>query len=652
MGTQYFIGIHFRVEENMQNKFHKTMNTIKRILAIPILLALIFSLAAPPSLAADQPVRTEGISSLGVVQQWSLVSPDANVLDEFGYSVAIDGNTAVIGARNADPNLGDGPIEDAGAAYVYVYNGKTWLLDSMLTAKNPSEGDTFGVSVAISGNTILVGATGVNVEAKNKDDDVFKDVGAAYIFSRSSGSWVQQAKLTASDWAEEDSFGSNVAIYKNTAVVSAETKDLGPLVDAGAVYVFYGSGKNWKQQAKLLPESFTDIWLGDYFGTSISIYGDLIAVGATQFDLTGESGSGKAYIFKRTGKIWKQEARLEAEEGRRGDAFGNSISIYGRSVVIGAHHADPDLGAGRITSAGEAFVFTDDGNEWKETATISAYDGLPFDQFGQAVDMYGDTIVVGADGATQAGNSAAGAVYVFKKSNGDWNLQTRAVTDPTSEDDLFGKSVGVYGNWFVVGASGRDPNKRTRAGEAFLNLLGPVQLPATGFAPARISVVAAQPDNLAYHDLSQLVQGAGEMVLEIPAQNVKMPIVGVPKVGSGWDVRWLESEAGYLEGTAFPTWMGNTGLVGHAVLSNGEPGPFAGLSSLRFGDPVYIHAWGQRYTYEVRESSLAKPDQLEVLKHEDLGWLTLITCQGFDELSGKYRWRRVVRAVLLGVTKE
>jgi LPXTG-site transpeptidase (sortase) family protein len=285
-------------------------------------------------------------------------------------------------------------------------------------------------------------------------------------------------------------------------------------------------------------------------------------------------------------------------------------------------------------------------------ATISAYDGLPFDQFGQAVDMYGDTIVVGADGATQAGNSAAGAVYVFKKSNGAWNLQTRAVTDPTSEDDLFGKSVGVYGNWFVVGASGRDPNRRTRAGEAFLNLLGPVQLPATGFAPSRNSVVSLQPANLAYHDLSQLVQGAGEMVLEIPALKVKMPIVGVPKVGSGWDVRWLEAEAGYLEGTAFPTWMGNTGLVGHAVLSDGKPGPFAGLTSLRFGDTVYIHAWGQKYTYEVRQSSLAKPEELDVLKHEDLGWLTLITCQGFDELTGKYHWRRVVRAVLLGVTEE
>ena len=617
----------------------------KRIFTIPVLIALALSLAAP-GLAAVQPANRD-LSSLGVVQQWTLSAPEPSILDEFGYAVAIDGNTAVIGARNADPNLGDGSIDGAGAAYVYIHNGRGWVLDATLAAKDASEGDTFGVSVAISGNTIIVGATGVDLEDEEADDDdkddEFKDAGAAYVFSRGGGAWVQQVKLTADDPDDEDSFGSAVAISKGTAVVAAETKDLSfmpgtTLFDVGAAYVFYGSGKNWKQKAKLLPP---DPWLGDYFGTSVAVYGDLVAVGATQFDPVEESGPGKVILYHRNGGLWSQEAYLEAENGRAGDAFGNSVAIYGSTVVVGAHHSDPRLGGGRVTSGGQAHVFTDNGDEWEETVLVAPGGGV-FDQFGQSVDIYGDTIVVGADGATQAGEPSAGAVYVFKKANGEWTMQTRAVTEPAREDDLFGKSVGVYGNWVVAGASGRDPNNKTRAGEAFLNLLGSVQLPATGFAPGVQTSLPAQPAGLAYQD-------TGAMTLEIPSLDVRMEIVGVPQSGDGWDVRWLEGRAGYLEGTAFPTWQGNTGLAGHAVLPEGQPGPFARLNTLAYGDRVIIHAWGQRYIYEVQDNSMVAPDQLEVLNHEDLDWVTLITCQSFDPVSGKYRWRRVVRAVLVDV---
>jgi LPXTG-site transpeptidase (sortase) family protein len=606
-----------------------------------MLVALLFAMAAPPGLAAIQPA-TPGLPTLGVIQQWSVSAPDANPLDEFGYTVAIDGNTAVIGARNADPDLGGGSIEGAGAAYVYVHDGKTWVLDAKLTAKDPSPRDTFGVSVAISGNTILIGATGVDLpdEDDDEEDGQLKEAGAAYVFARISGEWVQQAILTAADRAEDDSFGSAVALYKNTAVVAAESKDLFSLVDVGAAYVFYNSGgKNWKQQAKLLPP---DPWLGDNFGASVAVHGNLVAVGATQLDPTDVSGPGKVILFKRDGVTWTQEAYLEEENGRSGDAFGNSVDIYGRTVVVGATRADPRSGTGRITSAGAAYVYTDNGNEWVETAALTAPYGLPFDQFGQSVGIYGDTIVIGADGATQAGNTRAGAVYVFKKSGSEWNMQTRAVTDPAGEGDLFGKSVGVSGNWFVVGASGRHPDAKSHAGEAFLSLLGAVQLPAAGFAPGVQTQLPVQPESLAYQD-------SGALQLEIPALGVQMPITGVPQSGAGWDVRWLGDQAGYLEGTAFPTWEGNTGIAGHTVLADGGPGPFARLYTLGWGDPVIIHAWGKRYIYEVRETSLVKPEALAVLKHEELDWVTLITCQDFDPSSGAYRWRRVVRAVLVSV---
>ncbi len=180
-----------------------TVTSFKRICAIGMALALALGSVVPAGLAANQPAASSGLPTLGVVQQWSLSAPDAGYQDQFGYAVAIDGNTAVIGARNADPDLGGGPVQDAGAAYVYTYNGKTWVLDARLTAKDAEPGDTFGVSVAINGSRIVVGATGVDLENHNKKGDELKDAGAAYIFTRSGGSWAQQAKLTADDYAEE-----------------------------------------------------------------------------------------------------------------------------------------------------------------------------------------------------------------------------------------------------------------------------------------------------------------------------------------------------------------------------------------------------------------------------------------------------------------
>jgi LPXTG-site transpeptidase (sortase) family protein len=624
------------------NRYH--IPFLKRVLSFLLAIIWILCEAVPAAWAARTSSRLaatgDSIPTLGVVQQWSLSEPAPGFQDQFGYSVAIDGNTAVIGARNADLEMGTGLIQDAGAAYVYIYNGKTWLLQARLVAKNASAGDTFGVSVAISGDRILVGATGVDLTDPGEKGGELENAGAAYIFTRSGSVWSQQAQLTAADPAEEDSFGSSVALERGTAVVAAETKSLPPLINLGAVYVFYNiAGKTWKEQAKLLP---SDPYLGDYFGSSVAIEGDRIAVGAIQTPPLGQSGPGKAFVFKRSGTKWSLETRLKAEGGRSGDSFGSAIALYGSTLVIGAPYADPEQGGGRVTSAGVAYVFNRSGSTWNESARLAASDAGVFNHFGGSLSIDRNLIVVGAQGATQAGNSRSGAVYLFKKIQNTWTSQTRAVTDPTQQDDLFGKSVALSGDWFVVGASGRNPEAVTGAGQAYLNKLGTVQLPDTGFAPGVRTLLPAQPTDLVY-------QGYSGMLLEIPALQTSLAVVGVPKSGNGWDVRWLGKQAGYLEGTAFPTWQGNTGLAAHSILEDGSPGPFANLGLLHWGDEVILHAWGQRYIYEVRQNSLTSPAQLTALKHEDLDWITLITCQGYDEEAGAYRWRRVVRAVLVAV---
>ena len=164
-------------------------------------------------------------------------------------------------------------------------------------------------------------------------------------------------------------------------------------------------------------------------------------------------------------------------------------------------------------------------------------------------------------------------------------------------------------------------------------------LPATGFTPRHSTILPIQPNTKTYTDL-------GDLWLEIPLLQVEIPIVGVPLVGNAWDVSWLGDQAGWLNGTAFPTHAGNSVISAHVYDASGNPGPFVRLNSLVWGDQVIVHAFGQEYVYSVRESVLARPGEVSsVIRYEEYPWLTLITCQGYDEVSNTYRTRVVVRAV-------
>ena len=168
-------------------------------------------------------------------------------------------------------------------------------------------------------------------------------------------------------------------------------------------------------------------------------------------------------------------------------------------------------------------------------------------------------------------------------------------------------------------------------------------LPQTGFAPGIITQVGQQPASLAYQDM-------GGLTLEIPSLGIYAPIVGVPRTPAGWDLSWLGSQAGWLEGTSFPTWAGNSVLTAHVADSNGQPGLFANLGKLSYDKEIIIQAWGQRYVYQVRSvKSQVKPDDVSAFKHEDYPYLTLVTCKGYDEKSNTYRWRVVVQAVQVRV---
>ncbi len=170
-----------------------------------------------------------------------------------------------------------------------------------------------------------------------------------------------------------------------------------------------------------------------------------------------------------------------------------------------------------------------------------------------------------------------------------------------------------------------------------------LQLPATGFVPNQVAILPEQPLNKAYPDL-------GDLWLEIPKLELNIPIVGVPLIDNKWDVSWLGDQAGWLNGTAFPTRGGNSILAAHVYDSSGNPGPFVKLSTLGWGDQIFIHAFNQKYEYSVQELMLVGPGAISsVIRHEEFPWLTLITCQGYDEASGSYQSRVVVRAVQVAI---
>jgi LPXTG-site transpeptidase (sortase) family protein len=224
-------------------------------------------------------------------------------------------------------------------------------------------------------------------------------------------------------------------------------------------------------------------------------------------------------------------------------------------------------------------------------------------------------------------------------------LESYTVTITTVVNSLGAPPGGTNTATVTTTTDESDPANDTSS--ALLTVVRPSDLPApgTGFTPGRVTRLPKQPDRLRYDEL-------GDLWLEIPALGVKLPIVGVPLTSEGWDVTWLGSQAGYLDGSAFPTWKGNSVLTAHVTMASGRAGPFRQLKNLRWDDRVVIHYAGQQYIYAVRQATAVRPDDPLIMQHEERAWLTLVTCQDYDTRLGEYRMRTVVRAVLMSIEPE
>jgi hypothetical protein len=342
-------------------------------------------------------------SSTNWTQQAKLLASDGEEDDFFGFSVSLDGDTALIGAYGDDDN-GD----TSGSAYVFTRSGTTWSQQAKLLASDGEVFDLFGFSVSLNGDTAIIGTMW--------DDDNGANSGSAYVFTRSGTTWSQQAKLLASDGAVQDQFGYSVSLSGNTALIGAPYNDDNGN-DSGSAYVFTRTGTTWTPQQKLLASNAV---AGDYFGWSVSLDGDTALIGATATYL---STIGSAYIFNRTGTIWTQQDELLASDSTAEDRFGYSVSLSGDTALVGAPYDD--------NYKGSAYVFTRSGTTWSQQAKLLASDGAAYAVFGFSVSLDGDTNLIGTP-YDDNNEIDAGSVYVFTRESENQPPVIPTITGPAT----------------------------------------------------------------------------------------------------------------------------------------------------------------------------------------------------------------------------
>lgn len=447
--------------------------------------------------------------------------------DWFGYGLAIQSDTLVVGAAGEDSSQmtitngttasADNSLLGSGAIFIYKRTGTAWAQEAYIKAPNPDIADSFGSVAALDTDTIVVGAYGESSSQTTitngttaSGDNGANQAGAAYVFKRTGTAWAQEAYLKAPNADVGDSFGNSVAISGDTIVVGAyheqsseTTITNGPPIgsdntanQAGAAYVYKRSGTAWSIEAYL---KAANAQASDLFGRSVSITGDTIVVGATDEDsndttiTNGTTASadnsanqaGAAYVFKRTGTTWAQEAFLKAPNARTNYGFGISVAVADDTIVVGSSGeasnqttitngttASADNSA---AGAGAAYVFKRTGSNWAQEAYLKAPNTDAGDNFGWSVALSGNTVVVGAIGeasnqttitngsTASVDNSAsqAGAAYVFQRTGTTWAMEAYLKAPNTQSGDWMGGQVSINEDTIAVTAFYESSNQTT-----------------------------------------------------------------------------------------------------------------------------------------------------------------------------------------------
>ncbi|HFC54320.1 MAG TPA: hypothetical protein ENJ43_07790 [Gammaproteobacteria bacterium] len=388
-----------------------------------------------------------------------LVASDAFGGSLFGWQVDVDGDTAVISAF--------GDYEGKGAAYLFERSDSGWREMAKLTASDGKKEDGLGISVAISDDTVILGAAGV-------DNDAGTDAGAVYVYVKPPDGWkstTETRKLDSPLPQPGRGFGGTVALVGDTLVVGAPGKDSAQ--SPGALFIFQRQGSSWEHKATLEVSGLTG---RDAFGASLDFDGTTIVTGAF-----GRNDSrGEVYVYRKPAGGWldgmEPEAVLQADDGAPKDYFGGSVAVDGDTIVVGANRHDWD---GKAKDAGAAYLFTRASGNWSLRKKLGPHPKRPVGNFGYSVAVAGERVVIGA---SHFRDQAADTVHIFDSAGGKW-LEQGSLQNPDQPlDSKFGLSVALGGDetTLAVGAPMADAGNerwKMKAGSAYLIELKPPVIP-------------------------------------------------------------------------------------------------------------------------------------------------------------------------------
>ncbi len=549
-------------------------------------IAAIIILSAPSGSAAEAPAT----------QETKLLASDAGINDQFGFSTSLDGDNLVIGSR-FDDDIGD----DSGSVYVFSNNGTSWDEQQRLIASDAEAFAEFGAAVSVSGDTLIVGAPRTNASS-----------GSGYVFLWDGINWIQHQKLVTSDGTSTNSLGFSVSISGETLAIGASE----------AVYIFVKDGPTWVEQQKLIAGDVT----GNGFGLSVWINGDDIVVGAAN-DSDAGNQAGAAYVFVRGGATWSQQQKLIAGDAAENDLFGRSVSISADTIVAGARR-DDDVG----TDSGSAYVFVRSDTSWSEEEKLLASDGSAADWFGESVTVHGERIVVGAPRDDDAGTDS-GAAYVFTRVGGAWMEQKLTASDAAAFDS-FGDSVAAGVDLVVVGAIADSHSGISFAGSTYVyeftpalptaTIVGPavpstyrhgdpevLEWTTTGIDPTELMALAmkrdivppsqTEPDGIDWIRFTEDTPNDGEEVVTIPVSAA---------IATDWRFYVRHASSGVFDATDFTFSVVDAPIVEADLSVNLADSP----------DPVMV---GGDLTYSVMAENLGPDDASGItLTHTILGSVT------------------------------
>ncbi len=448
----------------------------------------------PQHEAPSPPVQTAGSRATWIEMQ-KLLASDGEPQHYFGQSVAISGNTALIGAHFGN--------DDRGAAYIFARTGIRWAEQAILTAPDGAVGDQFGISVALHEDTALIGAYYAN-----------NGMGAVYVFTRTGATWTFQQKLTPTDGETSGYFGVSVSLFGDTALIGAFTWGGG----MGGAYVFTRTGTTWTGQQRLFsPTPVSPEW----FGISVSLFENTALIGAVGHWTT----NGSAYVFSRAGTAWSFQRKLSASDGEADDNFGYAVALYEGTALIGAY-GDDDNG----DQSGSSYVFTRSGSTWSEQQKLLPSDGELGDSFGSFVALDDDAALIGAYWS----EDGKGSAYAFTRAGATWAEQQKLSASDGVRPDWFGWSLCLSGDTALVGAYNDDngtgsvyafsldsgatveEETRSRPAAGMISALSILSNPARGGAQVRFALARDAAVELAVFD------AAGRCIRGIPGRCLPM----------------------------------------------------------------------------------------------------------------------------------